>query len=109
MPNRESDSTPKRLDSLIRGAAAHPHDDGASEDGIGQVAQPGQCHGAVGRVLDGFDGLAAHDTAACDGALTVARIEQATHVLVLPRLGAEDGVDLIEENRRSASVVVYLA
>jgi hypothetical protein len=109
MPLGDGHAPPKRRDLLTSGPATHPDDDGAGQDGIGQVAESGQCHGAIGRVLDRFYALALDDTAAGNGALAVSRVEQTAHILMLPRPRPEDGVDLVIENRGTSLWIIHLA
>nr|WP_197084908.1 hypothetical protein [Saccharothrix sp. ST-888] len=86
------------LDRLIGGAAAHPDDDGAAHDGVGQVAEAAHGEGGVdGELLDHVV-LAVADAAEDAAGAAVAGVDEAAQFLVAAGSGAEDGVDLVEQH-----------
>src|SRR3954470_3511157 len=91
-----------RLDIFGWGATAHPNDDGPREDRVGQVAEACERDGTIGWDFFCLDELATGDTATSNGAAPVTGIEQTADLLVVLGFRPEDGVDLVEQDRRPA-------
>ena len=62
--------------------------------------ESGDGDGAVGRELG--DGLMGSDASVCDASAPVSGVEEAAYFFVVLGLGAEDGVDLVEEDSGSS-------
>src|SRR5438132_952926 len=98
VPWRRMHSAAVRFDPLLRRAAPHANDDRAREDRVGQVPQPGERHGAVGRKLLRRDRLALYDTTPSHSTAPMAGIEDPADLFVLLGLRPEQGVDLVEQD-----------
>ena len=96
-------ATPIRLHNLVRCPAAHPHDDRARQDGVGQVTEAGHRDSAISRDFLGEDLLAPNDAATGDAVPTMAGVQQpANFFVVVLRPRPEHGVDFVEQDRRPA-------
>jgi hypothetical protein len=92
------DAGPVGVDVFVRGAAAHPDHDRARQDGVGELAEPGQRDGGVGGERDDFLAGAFADAAVGDSGAAVSGVEQAAEFLVFFGFGPEYGVDLVKED-----------
>src|SRR4051812_38912869 len=93
--------TTVRFDVLPGCSTPHPNNDRSRHQGIGKPAKAGQGDGAVRRNLLGLDYLASDNAPTGDGTAPMASIQQAAYLLVVLGLGAEDGVDLVEQDRHA--------
>ena len=97
-------SRPGRFDELAGRAPAHRHDDRARQDGFGQPAEPGQRHGAEGGISSVSTILPRTTQRPATAPAAVSGVEQrAEFFVVLLRLRAEDGVDLVDRRCRRPS------
>jgi hypothetical protein len=83
-----------RFDLLVRCPAAHPHNHRAGQDRVGQVAQPGERDGAIGRNFFCLDLLAANNASPGYSTAPMPSVEQTTDFLVVLGLRTEHRVDL---------------
>ncbi len=83
---------------LLGGAAAHPDHDRASQDRVGEFAEPGERdRRESGKLHHDLLGALA-DAPVSDARAAVPGVEQAAQFLVFFGLGAEDGVDLVKQD-----------
>ncbi len=99
MPLRLVEAGAEGFHGLVAGPAPHPDHNGAGHDRVGEVAESGDRDRAVrGEGLHSLVAAVA-DAPVRDPGAAVAGVEEAAQFLVVPRLRAEDRIDLVEQDR----------